>query len=512
LNELDDPQQIWADASRSARAWMVGLLALGAIWCSARFWALETAPYGIWMDESRVALHTACLAQTGEPAGSEYWPWFAPAFGGGHHPSLLIYFELVWTELFGSAIASFRAAIALVNIVTIAGLTLLGRRLGGPLLALMVFLSASISPWSFQFSRIVWEGPLAAASLVWAVYCLMRAPRWYWAVAAGVCGGVAMFCYPPLRLTTPLVLAFVGALRLCSRTQRWRVRDMTLAAGALVLTFSPILQMTLQGRLSQRAMDVVIFSRQYLDGHRGSMSRAAFLSSQFLDNLSAHFRPSFLFFSGDQNLRHSPQLIGQLSPLDAVALLGLLGWLTWRVVRALRSAVALPLEAARYRRRLLLVVGAGVIGFVLGSVPAALTWDGEPHSLRSIAAWPWACLAGGAALAFWSSKRPQLALPALCLGTLLYTLTYLPGYFGVWQTLPDDPFRRDLREAVDRRGTTPILDVVTPWLDAYGGEEELRYYLIRWGGYSCESSETALRERHEEVNASKPQRRRKRPR
>lgn len=500
---------MWANASRVARACLAFLIALGVFWCSARFWGLETAPYGIWMDESRVALHTACLADTGQPAGSEYWPWFAPAFGGGHHPSLLIYFELVWTKLFGSSIASFRAAIAFVNILTIAGLTLLARRLGGSLLALMVFVSASISPWSFQFSRIVWEGPLAAASLVWAAYCLMRAPRWYWAVAAGVCGGMAMFCYPPLRVTTPLVLSFVGAVQLCSRTRRWRLRDMALAAGTLVLTFSPILLMTLQGRLSQRAMDVVIFSREYLDRHRGSMSRAAFLSSQFLDNLSSHFRPSFLLFSGDQNVRHSPHLVGQLSPLDAIALLGVFCWLSWMVVRALRSAVALPLEASRYRRRLLLVIGAGALGFVFGSVPAALTWDGEPHSLRSIAAWPWACLAGGAALAFWASKRPQIVLPVLCLGILLYTLTYLPSYFSVWKTLPDDPFRRDLREAVDRRGTQPILDVVTPWIEAYGGEDELRYYLIRWGGYSCESSEEALRERHEEVNASKPQRRRK---
>jgi hypothetical protein len=220
--ELYEPQQLWRQASPLSRVCLLSLLALGVFWCVARFWGLETAPYGIWMDESRVALHTACLAETGQPAGAEYWPWFAPAFGGGHHPSLLIYFELLWTKLFGNSIASFRAAIALVNIVTIAGLTLLARRLGGALLALMVFLSAAISPWSFQFSRIVWEGPLAAASLVLAVYCLMHAARWYWAVAAGVCGGLAMFCYPPLRITTPLVLGFVGVLQLCSRTRRWR--------------------------------------------------------------------------------------------------------------------------------------------------------------------------------------------------------------------------------------------------------------------------------------------------
>src|SRR5262249_13770927 len=133
-----------------------------------------------------------------------------------------------------------------------------------------------------------------------------------------------------------------------------------------------------------------------------------------------------------------------------------------------------------------------------GSVPAALTWEGEPHSLRSIGAWPWACLAGGAAFAFWVAKRPQLTLPILCVGALLYSAAYLPSYFSVWKTLPNDPFRRDLREAIDRQGPRTILETVQPWLDAYGGEEELRYYLIHWGGYDCQSSETALRALHDQ--------------
>ncbi|HTU57348.1 MAG TPA: hypothetical protein VMF89_02925, partial [Polyangiales bacterium] len=155
----------WRD-DRVSRVCCVGLLILGVFWCGLRFWGLESAPYGIWMDESRVALHTACVAETGSPASSEDWPWFAPAFGGGHHPSILIYFELAWTKLFGSAIGSFRAGIALLNLVTIAGLALIGRRLGGSLLALLVFVSAAISPWSFQFSRVLWEGPFGPMFLV----------------------------------------------------------------------------------------------------------------------------------------------------------------------------------------------------------------------------------------------------------------------------------------------------------------------------------------------------------
>ncbi|HET8938958.1 MAG TPA: hypothetical protein VFN67_36190 [Polyangiales bacterium] len=507
--ELNEVQQFPAD--RWSRYCCLFLVVLGLFWCLARFWGLESAPYGIWMDESRVALHTACVAETGSPASGDDWPLFAPAFGGGHHPSILIYFEMAWTELFGNAIASFRAALALFNLVTIAGLTLIARRVGGSLLALLVFLSSALSPWSFQFSRIVWEGPIGPACMVFAVYCLLQAPRWYWAISAGVLGALAMFNYPPLRLATPLVLASVGLYQLRRSTLRWRVRDMALAVAALVVTLAPVLWMTFQGRLSQRAMDVAIFSPRYIHDHRGSMSPVSFVLSQFLDNLFSHFRPSFLFFSGDINLRHSPHIVGQLSPVDAVALVAVGVWLGLVIFNTLRSSRTVSVEVSRYRRRLLLCAAAGTLGFVFGSIPAALTWDGEPHALRSIAAWPWACFAGGASFAFWVSKRPQLVLPLLVLGCFLYTLHYMPKYFESGKTLPNDYFRRDLREAVDNRGNKPILDVVGPWIDTYGGEEELRYYLIRWGHFNCQTSDTALHELNQTLQAS-PNRRRKRQR
>lgn len=503
--ELNEVQQFPAD--RWSRVCGLFLLVLGLFWCGVRFWGLESAPYGIWMDESRVALHTACVAETGSPASGEDWPLFAPAFGGGHHPSILIYFELFWTKLFDNSIASFRAAIALVNLVTIVGLTLIARRIGGPLLALLVFLSSALSPWSFQFSRIVWEGPIGSACMVLAVYCLLRVPRWYWSIGVGVFGGLAMFSYPPLRLATPLVLASVGLYQLRRSTLRWRIRDLAVAVAALLVTIGPVLVMTLQGRLSQRAMDVAIFSPHYIHKNRGSLSTVRFVASKFLDNLFSHFRPSFLFFSGDVNYRHSPHIVGQLSPVDAIALLAVAGWLTFVLTESLRSSRTVSIAVSRYRRRLLLCVGAGILGFVFGSIPAALTWDGEPHALRSIAAWPWACFAGGAAIAFWVSKRPQLVLPWLVVGCSIYTLHYIPTYFAVGKTLPDDYFRRDLRAAVDQRGNKPILDVVAPWVGSYGGEEELRYYLIRWGHFTCETSDTAL---HELNQTRKPSRRRQR--
>jgi hypothetical protein len=105
-------------------------------------------------------------------------------------------------------------------------------------------------------------------------------------------------------------------------------------------------------------------------------------------------------------------------------------------------------------------------------------------------------LAGGAAITFWVTKHPRITLPATLLVALVYTGYYLPHYFRSFATLPTDAFRRHIRAAIDNRGERAALDVVAPWLEEFG-EDELRYYLIRWGRYDCRGSEQALRELRE---------------
>src|SRR5687767_4368984 len=85
---------------------------IGAVWLVARFVGLASAPPGLFMDESRVALHTMCLAEQGLDGDGRAWPLFSNAFAGGHHPFTLIGFDVVWTRVFGTSVSAFRAASA----------------------------------------------------------------------------------------------------------------------------------------------------------------------------------------------------------------------------------------------------------------------------------------------------------------------------------------------------------------------------------------------------------------
>jgi len=57
--------------------------------------------------------------------------------------------------------------------------------------------------------------------------------------------------------------------------------------------------MLLDGKINGRMEGVAIFGSEWLKNNRGNSSRAAFVLITFLDNVLAHLRPSYLFFSGD---------------------------------------------------------------------------------------------------------------------------------------------------------------------------------------------------------------------
>ncbi|HEY0710393.1 MAG TPA: hypothetical protein VGG33_26530, partial [Polyangia bacterium] len=106
------------------------LAVLGAVWLVARFVGLADSPPGLFMDESRVALHTMCLAETGRDGDGRPWPLFSNAFAGGHHPFTLIGFDLLWTRVLGTGVAAFRAASAFWIVLTSLGLFVLAATVG----------------------------------------------------------------------------------------------------------------------------------------------------------------------------------------------------------------------------------------------------------------------------------------------------------------------------------------------------------------------------------------------
>lgn len=495
---------------------LAALLALGGVWLVIRFVGLQAAPHGFWMDEAWDAVQVMCLAEHGRDADGQSWPLISNGLGGGSLPITWTAQMVAWTRVFGTSIAGFRSLAAFWVVLTCAGLFAIGRALldlvparqpnTEPQAAANAFpwlacFAGLLSPWSFQFSRMSWEQPLAPLFLVWALYALIRLRangRMHWALICGVSGACSMITYPPLRVAVPCVLGYTGLVLLASKTpsmsQRKFALRLAIAATALALTFLPVALRLAAGSDRKRMMYVSIFSPDWLNAHRGQMGSLRFFIQTLADNLWIHLRPSYLFGVGDPNLRHSAHIVGQLSPIDTLAviltLVGL-GWAATLTYRQLSGHTALRWPRLDGGEQVLVLVAvSSVVGGLFATLPCALTWEGLPHALRAIGAWPFVSLFTGAALSIaWARLRWLPALTAIV--AIAYSAYFLPEYFRVYGNVDPGVYYRDISEAVEsgkRAGSREaVLRRLRPFVRRYR-QEVLRYYLMHDGGLSCSES------------------------
>lgn len=283
----------------------------------ARFIGLGISPPGFYVDEATGAAHVICLQQGGRDFYDHPYPLFAAGFEGGFYTPAFLYGEYLWTALLGHSVAAFRSFSALVTCLTILFLCLwvrgrqrAGRGHGGRVV-LWVALSASVMPWALQFSRIAWDPPLAALFLVMALWASGLGGGLRVRLMPGILLALATYSYPPMR-----VIAVAFWLLLPGRGWREKLGDMALFA----LVCTPLLLQSLDPGFTARGQLLTLWS----DHPENPYANAALpgLLLGFLRQMLDHLTPSFLFLSGDANLRHSIQSTGMLSWLD--------GWAAWR--------------------------------------------------------------------------------------------------------------------------------------------------------------------------------------
>ena len=464
------------------------LYAVSVAFLALRFIGLEHSPPGFFSDEFRGALHQICLGEaTGISGGRrEMADNFVPGAGGGLYTPPFLYLGALWQKIWGPSIASSRAMAALFGGVSAVGAAAIAARVGGRALGRWVLLAASLSPAGFQFSRIAWDPPLAAGFLVLGVlFWLGRQSRGR-VVLSAMCVTLALYCYPPTRIQAPLVFLVLFAWALHRRTLR--ARHLVVFAGVCLAAGWKLIAGTLDGSLNRRGAGEAIWAPAFVQGGRGRYSSSWFVVQTFLDNLHAHFRPSYLFLRGDENLRHSSQWFGELGLVDDLALVVAavaVGMVLYRRATAAAAAEA-PAEARLAPAPVRLAV-FGVIAFGLGVIPAALCWSGVPHALRSIGAWPFLALTTGTVLCEASRRFPPLR--QIALGVALLNAGWLSyAYFVRYPKLSGDWF--DVN--VERAMLDPTFDPVERARLIRAYPEGFRYYAIVHDHETCLGSEARL--------------------
>jgi 4-amino-4-deoxy-L-arabinose transferase-like glycosyltransferase len=389
-------------------------LAVGAVVCAIavrNLVGLSTTPAGLYADEASIGYNAWTIAHFGVDEHGVSFPLFFQAFGEWKNP-VYVYLLVPFVWLFGVTTAVVRAPAALLGIVTAVALAGFARRATGSRgVSLLTLAIAGATPWLTLQSRVAFEVPSMVACLALMLWCLgeaVSAPagrRWFG--FAGLALAVSVYAYTVGRLEGALLAAAVIAcFGVRGQLRRLELFIVPVAAAYLLLA---VWAAGHPGQLTLYFNSISIAA-----GHPPLWT----VAGRFAGNLAAYFGPSFLFVSGDPNLRQSTGYGGEL--LAATLPLLIAG-----VVVCIR----------RWREPLPRLV---LVGLVLAPVAAALTNEGTPHALRDATAFPfWIALTayGLDGLRPLLLRRPvRVAALALALAVVAETALFTVDLFGGYTT------------------------------------------------------------------------------
>jgi hypothetical protein len=402
------------------------IVLIGVATC-LRFVSPSQSPPGFYRDEAATSAQVICVQQSGQNLRGQSLPLFTEVLGRGYLTPSYLYPAAAWTFVFGDSISSFRSFTAFFSLLFIFGSFLLGLRVWQNFeAAWLCALSAALSPWAFQFARIAWDPSLAPAYMVWAfalLWAVNKKYRWLELATSGILFSVAAYCYPPVRVQLAIMFPFAIAGLVFVYNRDWRHYLIPIATSFIVAT--PLLKKTLTGEIQSRFEMLSVFNKTYLTRVYGSAT-AWHGFHELLKNFGLLLSPTYLLLTGDANLRHSTGSLGVWSWLDGLGIFAAL--VTLFLILFQRT----KLKIAKFE------VSFVVAGYLAGILPAALTWESNPHALRSFGAVTFLVLAvGGGLRLLWSQSRSMrsavvgVAFVTFLLFTHVYFVDY-PKIAGPW--------------------------------------------------------------------------------
>lgn len=377
---------------------------------------LPFSPPGFYMDESAGSAHVASMVQHGTNAFGQSWPLFSTALGGGYTTPVYLYPAAAWSSVFGFGPLSLRFFSEVMTLAAIAFIALAMRLWTDRRTALIAACVGLALPWGWLQGSLVWDPALVPffvglSFLAFSQLLFTKSVRikYFALFLLPVSLILLAYLYPPLRVSAPLL--FVAAYALLYKKQIVRLPTLIVTILGSAIISLPLLQFMQDPESLARSQNLLVFSQMPLLPALGT----------FLLNMLQLVSPWFLFITGDPNLRHSTFFEGMLG------------------VAALPAVVALIVMIARSwkkKRHELLLVWIALFGVVVSLAGSALTAEGQPHSLRATAAWPFIVILltlGWQWLFIQKNKKYiKIAVGLFVIGTLSYAaeLAFIYPQYG----------------------------------------------------------------------------------
>ena len=200
--------------------------------CGVYLCRVPADPPGFYIDESWIAYNAHAIAQTGRDEYGVAWPLYFRAFGEYKNPTLVYLLAIVF-RFTGPSILIARLLCAVLGVAAALLLGILGWKLSRQFyVAVFVGLSAALTPWLYESSRLVFEVavyPLAIALFLLALQRASTKPTWKASNVAAIAGALALltYTYSIGRLLAPM---FAVGLLVFARKENRRAVAATIAA------------------------------------------------------------------------------------------------------------------------------------------------------------------------------------------------------------------------------------------------------------------------------------------
>lgn len=394
----------------SKKKYLIFLIILVAIFF--RFWQLNKIPPGLYPD---IATNGTDAIRANETLNYKI---FYPANNG--REGLFINLIALSFKIFGTGVWQLRLAGSIIGVLTVYGVYLLTKEILDEKSALFSSLFISTSFWAVNFSRIGFRAVMVPFILVFAFYFLLRnifeKNKSIWDfIISGIIFGLGFYTYISFKIA-PLILLFILGFfiikNLDTLKKYWKYIFLCVIAITIVALPIIIYQVTSKDA-ALRTGQVSIFNPEVNKGNLiGTAIKTTSLSLGMFN------------FYGDPNWRHNFSGLPALNFF--VGIFFLVGIIIF-IKELFNKKGSLKKKFA----------GFFIISwFVIMLIPAILTEEGMPHSLRAIGSMVPAFIVSGFGAGYiysvFSIKKKGIVKKIAPVLTIAIIISDFSLYFFVW--------------------------------------------------------------------------------
>ena len=296
-----------------------------------RFYKLGQNPPSLTWDETAWGYNAYSIGIDGKDEYGRFLPLDYLESFGDFKPPLYAYLAVLPVKLLGLNEFATRFPSALFGVLTVFVTYFLAKRIffssnNKIALALSSSFFLAISPWHINLSRAAFEANVATFFIVcgvWLFLASIQNKKWFLLLSV-TSFILSIYTFNTARVVSPILLILLTIVFL---KRIWHIKSQLIIAIVLgLLLIFPIFRFLLSPQASLRFKEVNIFSdigiinltNQEILNDNGSRfskiihNRRFAYTAEYLRHYFDHFKPNFLFITGDGNPKFSTQDVGQM--------------------------------------------------------------------------------------------------------------------------------------------------------------------------------------------------------